>query len=93
MLEFAKVGRLWPLAEAGGHSLPFDFDLLTEFVLNADSAAVLPAGTEVRGICPSGESFWARTATIDASDDDGETRHFLKASLTCYTCRLSGIGH
>ncbi|KAK3382236.1 Fructosamine kinase-domain-containing protein [Lasiosphaeria ovina] len=41
--------------------------------------AKLPPGTQVRGIAPSGNSYWARTAKIDAVDAAGNaTPFFLK---------------
>lgn len=42
----------------------------------------LPAGTEFHGISPSGASYWARTAKIDATDESGkETPFFIKVMV------------
>lgn len=39
----------------------------------------LPTGTHFEGITPSGASYWARTAKIEALDDHGnETPFFIK---------------
>ncbi|KAH6627298.1 Fructosamine kinase-domain-containing protein [Chaetomium sp. MPI-SDFR-AT-0129] len=39
----------------------------------------LPSGTKILGISPSGASYWARTAKIDATDEEGEpTPFFIK---------------
>lgn len=48
----------------------------------------LPPGTQVKGISPSGASYWARTAKIDAVDADGnETPFFVKVWQNCYCVR------
>lgn len=42
----------------------------------------LPPGTQIRGITPSGASYWARTAKIDATDQHGNpTPFFIKVSV------------
>lgn len=42
----------------------------------------LPAGTQFHGISPSGASYWARTAKIDATDEDGnESPFFIKVCV------------
>ncbi|KAI1332862.1 Fructosamine/Ketosamine-3-kinase [Xylariaceae sp. FL0255] len=42
----------------------------------------LPLGTSVLGISPSGASYWARTAKIDAADADGNpTPFFVKVHI------------
>lgn len=44
----------------------------------------LPAGTEFHAISPSGASYWARTAKIDATDESGkETPFFIKVTIHC----------
>jgi len=44
---------------------------------------VLPAGTTFHGISPSGASYWARTAKIDATNEAGEeTPFFIKVLLS-----------
>ncbi|KAK6579784.1 hypothetical protein PZA11_007492 [Diplocarpon coronariae] len=65
-----------------------DKDLLNEEILAPISAVSyidrgilkkLPPGTIVRGISPSGASYWARTAKIEATNTHGDTReYFLK---------------
>jgi protein-ribulosamine 3-kinase len=41
----------------------------------------LPPGTKIKGISPSGASYWARTAKIEALDANGaEDDYFVKAS-------------
>ncbi|KAF8847884.1 hypothetical protein BDZ45DRAFT_778411 [Acephala macrosclerotiorum] len=42
----------------------------------------LPAGTAVFGIFPTGESYWARTARLDAINRNGKIQYFMKAKLT-----------
>lgn len=42
----------------------------------------LPVGTRFDAISPSGASYWARTAKIEAVDERGnETPFFIKVSL------------
>jgi hypothetical protein len=43
--------------------------------------AELPPGTKIHGISPSGSSYWARTAKIDATDEEGNpTPFFIKVT-------------
>lgn len=52
----------------------------------------LPAGTTVQGISPSGASFWARTAKIDATDADGaDTPFFIKVDRSLDQMRTREI--
>lgn len=54
---------------------------LIEYIDDAVKDA-LPPGTQFHGISPSGASYWARTAKIDATDADGnETPYFIKVSV------------
>lgn len=56
----------------------------------------LPAGTQYHDISPSGASYWARTAKIDATDEDGnETPFFIKVCSLfprLDTCVLHHLG-
>jgi hypothetical protein len=55
---------------------------LIEYIDEAVKEA-LPPGTQFHGISPSGVSYWARTAKIDATDADGnKTPFFMKVSVT-----------
>lgn len=57
---------------------------LIEYVDQAVKDA-LPPGTQFLGISPSGASYWARTAKIDATDADGnETPVFIKVGITIW---------
>lgn len=56
-------------------------DLLADVLL---LPSVLPPGTNFHGISAGGESFWARTAKIDATDQYGElTPYFIKVHAFC----------
>lgn len=64
---------------------------LIEYIDEAVKEA-LPAGTQFHGITPSGASYWARTAKIDATDADGnETPFFIKVSITILMARPSPL--
>jgi hypothetical protein len=51
-------------------------------LLISNSITELPPGTQIQGITPSGASYWARTAKIDATDQEGNpTPFFIKVIL------------
>jgi hypothetical protein len=51
-------------------------------LLISNSITELPPGTQILGITPSGASYWARTAKIDATDEEGNpTPFFIKVIL------------
>jgi hypothetical protein len=51
----------------------------------------LPPGTNVISISPSGASYWARTAKIEATDANGdESSFFVKVSVVITLTRHEG---
>lgn len=53
----------------------------------------LPANTQILGISPSGESYWARTAKIDAWDAGGKhVTYFLKVRVFKFLRTILTLG-
>lgn len=53
----------------------------------------LPVGTQFQAIFPSGASYWARTAKIEAIDEGGnETPFFIKVCIMKVVLETRALG-